>query len=60
MKRPDLNHLHFRKGRAKAKYRLQLTVGVVVATVAGMAAGDALTIFASVVNGGTAVMWIWE
>lgn len=58
-----LDQVHFCKSN-KAKYRLHITIGVVVASllaVVGTATGhDGLTHFATGANLITCIMWIWE
>ena len=59
----DLSQLHFCKAD-KVKYRKHLTIGTLLATVAGMlGAAYEVTILihvATVANCVTAIWWIWE
>jgi hypothetical protein len=59
----DLSQLHFCKAD-KVKYRKHLTVGMVVATAAGMVgtAYDVVLLLhvAAAANCVTAIWWIWE
>lgn len=61
--RIDLSHVHFCK-RSKAKYRVHITLGVIVTAglaVAGSMTGhEEFTHFATVANVVTAILWIWE
>lgn len=61
--RMRLDHVHICKAN-KAKYRLHLTIGVIVASflaIVGTATGhDGLTHFATTANLVTCIMWIWE
>lgn len=63
LRKPDLDRIHFCKS-SKAKYRLHITSGVIVASllaVVGTATGhDGLTHFATGANLITCIMWIWE
>ncbi len=59
----DLNTVHFCR-TSKAKYRVHLTMGIVIGTVASVAGVVFdmlwLTHLATATNAITALIWIWE
>lgn len=59
----DLNKVHFCKA-SKAKYRVHLTVGMIVSTILSVVGTafhhDGMTYFALGANLITALLWIWE